>query len=160
LTEVNGKSGRQAYDETDDSMPLPGGCSMESIKSVLAACFLAVFAYSASASELSTQESADRGVTVAVTPLNVSASAEAWEFKVTLDTHSQKLTDDLTKSAVLLDGTGARIAAIGWLAGQAGGHHREGVLRFKALTAQPKSIELQIQRSGEPEPRSFRWQLN
>jgi hypothetical protein len=130
------------------------------IKSLFVTCVITAVAYSASASSLSTQESADRGVTVTVTPLNVSESAKAWEFKVTLDSHSQNLGDDLVKSAVLLSETGARVAATNWEGSPAGGHHREGVLRFKSLTPQPKSIELQILRSAEPEPRSFRWQLD
>jgi hypothetical protein len=129
-------------------------------KSLLVTGLIAAVAYSASAASLKTQESADRGVTVIVTPLNVSAGGAAWEFKVTLDSHSQSLDDDLVKSAVLVGETGTRSAATKWDGSPAGGHHREGVLRFKSVTPQPKSIELQILRSTEPEPRSFRWQLD
>jgi hypothetical protein len=130
------------------------------IKSLLVTGLIVAVAYSASASNLSTQESVAHGVTVVVTPLDVSAGAEAWEFKVTFDTHSKDLGDDLVKSAVLVDAAGARFAATNWEGAPPGGHHREGVLRFKSLTPQPKSIELQILRSAEPEARSFRWQLD
>ncbi|HEX8012304.1 MAG TPA: hypothetical protein VF814_15420 [Casimicrobiaceae bacterium] len=133
---------------------------MATAKLFLITFFISTIAWSANAAELRAQESAEYGVTVAVTPLNVAAGAKAWEFKVTLDTHSQDLSDDLTKSAVLLDGTGASYKAVDWEGSPAGGHHREGVLRFKPPTAQPKSIELRVERRGEPQPRSFRWELN
>ena len=109
--------------------------------------------------ELATQRNSDRGVTVAVTPQNVSADAKTWDFKIVLDTHSQDLSDDLTKSAVLLVGTGAELPPLAWEGAALGGHHREGILRFKPAAPHPAAIELRIMRSGEANPRSFRWQL-
>jgi hypothetical protein len=133
---------------------------MRSLKSAVAACLLAAAAaLPASAVELGTQKSSDRGVTVTVTPQDLSADAKIWDFKIVLDTHSQDLNDDLTKSAVLLDGTGAEHAPVAWDGAAPGGHHREGVLRFKTVAPQPAAIELRISRPGEPGPRSFRWQL-
>ena len=49
------------------------------------------------AAELSTQRSTQRGVTVLVIPRTVARDTQAWEFKIVLDTHSQDLSDDLTK---------------------------------------------------------------
>jgi len=134
---------------------------MRSLKSAVTACLLvAAVALSVAAAELAAQKNSDRGVTVAVTPQNLAANAATWDFKIVLDTHSQDLSDDLTKSAVLLDGTGAKYTPTGWDGAAPGGHHREGVLRFKPVSPQPQAIELQIMRIGETKPRSFRWQLN
>ena len=77
-----------------------------------------------------------------------------------LDTHSTDLSDDLTKSAVLVDGSGKRYMPVTWDGAGPGGHHREGVLRFKPISPRPQSLELQIARNGETAPRAFRWQLN
>ena len=74
-----------------------------------ASCFLP-----AAAVELATQESSQNGVTVAVTPRTLSSDAETWDFNIVLDTHSQDLSDDLAKSAVLLDGSGARYEPVAW----------------------------------------------
>lgn len=133
---------------------------MRSLKSALAALlFAAAAASTAAAAELTTQKSTDRGVTVAVTPQNLAADAKTWDFKIVLDTHSADLSDDLVKSALLLDGTGGKYAPIKWDGAAPGGHHREGVLRFKPLKPQPAAIELRLARPGEPDPRSFRWRL-
>lgn len=124
------------------------------------ACLLAAAAvFPVAAAELSSQKSSDRGVTIAVTPQNLVAGASTWDFKIVLDTHSGDLSDDLLKTAALLDGTGTRHAPVAWEGPGPGGHHREGTLRFNATTPRPQSVELQIQRPAESKPRSFRWQL-
>lgn len=132
---------------------------MRNLKHLLAA-FLLAAASPAQAAGLDTQKSADRGVTVVVTPQNLSGDARTWDFKIVLDTHSADLNDDLAKSAILLDGAGGQHAPLAWDGAPPGGHHREGVLRFKPMTPQPQSVELRITRPGEPKPRSFRWQLD
>ncbi|MBI4189012.1 MAG: hypothetical protein HY525_00565 [Betaproteobacteria bacterium] len=111
------------------------------------------------AAEPGVQRSCAGGVTVALTPQNLTTSAKSWDFKVVLDTHSGDLSDDLVKSSLLLDSAGKHYAPIAWDGAPPGGHHREGVLRFKPVFPQPQSIELQITRSGEAAPRTFRWQL-
>lgn len=113
----------------------------------------------AAAAELGARSSSAAGVTVKVTPKDVSPQAAAWEFAVVLDTHSQDLKDDLLKSAVLVDAKGGRQAPLAWQGAPPGGHHREGVLRFKGLGAQADALELQIRRPGESAPRVFRWKL-
>jgi len=111
------------------------------------------------ASHLATQSSSARSVTVKVTPQNVAGDAKTWRFAIVLDTHSAELNDDLVKSSLLLDSAGGRFTPVAWDGAPPGGHHREGVLRFKPVSPQPQSIELQITRAGEDAPRSFRWQL-
>jgi hypothetical protein len=112
------------------------------------------------AGELTAQRSSAGGVTVAVTPQNLVASAKSWDFKVVLDTHSGELNDDLVKTATLIDDKGGRHVPVKWEGAGPGGHHREGTLRFNAIAPRPESVELQIQRPGESKPRSFRWQVN
>lgn len=124
------------------------------------ACLLAAtIVFPAAAAELSAQKSSDRGVTVVVTPQNLSAGAKSWDFKIVLDTHIADLSDDFVKTAVLLDGTGGKYAPVAWDGAAPGGHHREGVLRFKPLAPQSQAVELRIQRPGEPKPRVFTWRL-
>lgn len=112
----------------------------------------------AGAAALKAQTSSARGVTIKVTPKNLFGGVATWEFTVALDTHSGSLSDDLMKTAQLLDGTGGRHAPLAWEGAPPGGHHRSGVLRFNPVLPLPQTIELRIDRPGEPEPRSFRWQ--
>lgn len=120
---------------------------------------IVILAAGALAAELATQKSSAGGVTVAVTPLSLAASVKSWDFKVVLDTHSQDLSDDLVKTAVLIDDKGGQYVPLRWEGAGPGGHHREGTLKFEAISPQPNAIEMQVRRPGEPKPRSFRWQL-
>jgi hypothetical protein len=126
---------------------------------MLASLFAVAAAFPAVSAELATQKNSERGVTVAVTPQDFSSNATIWEFKIVLDTHSGDLSDDLLKTAVLLDGTGTQHVPVAWEGAAPGGHHREGVLKFKQVSPTPATIELRITRPGEPQARSFRWQL-
>ncbi|MBK5104956.1 MAG: hypothetical protein JJE42_11970 [Burkholderiales bacterium] len=113
------------------------------------------------AADLALQSSEDGGVTIAVKPLEVSAKATIWSFQVTLSTHSQDLSDDLARTAFIVDRAGKRnLVPTAWEGDTPGGHHRKGVLSFKALTPLPKAIELRVQRAGEKAPRMFRWDLD
>lgn len=120
---------------------------------------VSLLAAGAFAAELAVQRSSASGVTVAVTPQSLAAGAKSWDFKVVLDTHSAELKDDLARSAVLVVDGGGSYTPTAWQGDPPGGHHREGTLKFNAISPQPKAIELQIQRPGEPKPRLFRWQL-
>lgn len=130
-----------------------------STRALLAALAFGVGASAAGAADLAPRSSYVEGVSVAVTPKDVAVGAANWEFSVALNTHSQNLSDDLVKTAVLIDSQGARHAPTGWEGSPPGGHHRSGILRFKGLGAQADAIELQIQRPNEAAPRSFRWKL-
>jgi hypothetical protein len=118
--------------------------------------FLLSAGTSAPAAELPARSSSQDGVTVKVQPRAVTA--QALEFQVTLDTHTQELKDDLTRTAVLV-ADGKQLAPAGWKGAPAGGHHRTGVLSFEPVAPAPKELELRIQRAGETSPRTFRWQL-
>ena len=126
---------------------------------LLLACAALVAPGAAAATELGPRTSSASGVTVKVTPKRIAPDASAWEFAVVLDTHSQDLGDDLLRNAALVDRQGARQAPLAWDGAAPGGHHREGVLRFKGQRALPEVIELQIRRPGESAPRVFRWKL-
>ena len=113
----------------------------------------------AAAAGWDTQKNSQSGVTVGVTPADLSAGAKTWDFKLILDTHSQDLNDDLMKTAVLLDPSANSHLPVAWEGAGPGAHHREGVLRFQPIVPRPASVELRIQRAGETMPRSFRWPL-
>ncbi len=105
---------------------------------------------------LAPQSSNAGGVSVAVTPLPVSADGRT-AFEITLDSHSSDLSEDLQKSAVLVTGDGKVHTPVAWKGAAPGGHHRKGVLTFAPIAPQPQSIELKLQRPGEAVPRIFRW---
>jgi hypothetical protein len=113
------------------------------------------------AADLASQSSEGGGVTIDVKPLDVAAGAAKWSFQVSLNTHSQDLSDDLARTAFIVNRAGKKNELpIGWEGDVPGGHHRKGVLSFKALTPLPAAIELRIQRAGEKAPRVFRWDLD
>lgn len=122
---------------------------------------LVIFGFTAgalAAGNLAPQSSSQSGVTVKVTPRSL-AGAE-WEFEVVFDTHSGDLKDDLLKAAVLIADGSAPSSPTGWQGDGPGGHHRQGVLRFKApAAAAPATVELRLNRAGESAPRVFRWRL-
>ncbi len=110
------------------------------------------------AAEIAPQISDQRGIKVSATLQTPTADAQIWNVEVTLETHTQALSDDLTKSATLVV-DGRQYPPLAWDGAPPGGHHRKGVLRFKAIAPQPNSIALQIRLSGEKSPRSFKWLL-
>jgi hypothetical protein len=100
----------------------------------------------------------ERGVKITVIANNLSEEAAAWDFEVTLETHTQPLNEDLALSSVLI-ANGKQYAPLGWAGAPPGGHHRKGLLRFQAITPRPRSVELQIRLTGDTAPRSFKWLL-
>lgn len=102
------------------------------------------------------QISNERGIKVTATPQKILGEAKTWDFQLVLETHTQDLSDDLAKSAVLI-ADGKQYLPLGWEGAPPGGHHRKGVLRFKAITPLPRSMELQISLAGDASPRSFKW---
>jgi len=97
-------------------------------------------------------------VTVAVTPINISSQSKEWKFDIVMDTHSVELDQDMTESAVLIDGQDKEYKPIGW-EGPSGGHHREGVLVFDPIEPMPKYIELKIKNIGGVTERLFKWNI-
>lgn len=125
------------------------------ISRVLAAVSAAALAVAAAASEaLPPKTSNHGGVTVKVAPRDVAGSV--WEFEVVMDTHTQPLTDDLARSAVLVT-TQGNVAPVSWSGDGPGAHHRKGVLSFKAPPESP-TIIIRLTRPGESQPRSFEWE--
>lgn len=104
------------------------------------------------------QISNERGIKATVILQHIPNEAKTWDFEVTLETHTQDLNDDLAKSSVLI-ADGKQYAPLGWEGVPPGGHHRKGVLHFKAIVPPPASVELQIRLTGDPAPRSFKWVL-
>ncbi|TAK88033.1 MAG: hypothetical protein EPO20_00945 [Betaproteobacteria bacterium] len=109
--------------------------------------------------QLGEQKSTEAGVTVSVTPQAIAAGAKTWNFDVALNTHSQDLSDDFSKTTVLVDDRGVEYRPVAWEGAGPGGHHRSGVLKFAAGKQAPQSLEMRMTRPGEAKPRSFRWQL-
>lgn len=109
--------------------------------------------------ELAAQKSKSGGVTLTVKPRDLSGDVSAWVFEIVLETHVQELSDDLTRTAVLVDSAGRQTTPTGWLGDAPGGHHRKGLLSFAPLSPQADAVELRIRRAGESAPRSFRWKL-
>ena len=97
-------------------------------------------------------------VSITVLPKIVSDTG-ALEFAVTLSTHSVELREDLTQASVLLDGNGREHMPISWNGDPAGGHHRDGVLKFNPIVPVPQSITLQIRNVGGVDERSFSWKI-
>lgn len=120
---------------------------------------LAVLISANALAQLAAQKDSANGVTVAVTPGNLAAGTKVWDFAIVFDTHSQDLSDDVVGGAALVDNQGNEFRPLGWEGAAPGGHHREGVLKFAAITPRPQAVELRIARPGEAKPRSFRWDL-
>ncbi len=104
------------------------------------------------------QTSDERSIRVTVVPQNIAAEAATWGFEVTMETHTRDLSDDLTQSSTLL-ANGQQYLPLRWEGAPPGGHHRKGILRFKAIAPRPRAMELQIRLGGDAAPRSFEWVL-
>ena len=104
------------------------------------------------------QISDKQNIKVTVTPQNIPKAEKNWDFEVTMESHTQALSDDLTKSAVLI-ADGQQYLPLAWEGAPPGGHHRKGLLRFKAIAPMHASMKLQIRLAGDAVPRSFEWVL-
>jgi len=70
-------------------------------------------------------------IIVEITPLNLDAPTDTFEFDVVLTTHSIDLSMDLATLSTLTTDTGVSVVATLWEA-PLGGHHVEGKLIFPA----------------------------
>jgi len=98
-------------------------------------------------------------VTVKVTPIEFGNNTNAWRFALVFDTHSGSLDDDVLAVAALADDRGNIYKPTAWEGSGPGGHHREGVLIFNAVSPLPLSAELKIQGVGGVPERSFKWNI-
>ncbi|MBI2086128.1 hypothetical protein HYT74_02185 [Candidatus Daviesbacteria bacterium] len=103
-------------------------------------------------SSLETKESNDGPVSVTVTP-------KGWDFDITLNTHSEELSEDLVAVSELVDDQGKSYKPVSWEGSPPGGHHRNGVLKFNPISPKPKSLELKIKNVAGVVERSFKWDL-
>jgi hypothetical protein len=101
------------------------------------------------------KSSSKSGVTVKVTPKSLGSAG--WEFTIALDSHRQRLNDDLQATTVLVV-DGKEIKPTEWQGGKSTKRHREGVLAFPSPAVTATVMELRIQRTGESAPRVFRWE--
>jgi len=123
------------------------------------AFMLGLVVAAAAGAQLKEEKSTEGGVTVSVTPQAIAAGAKTWNFDVALNTHSQDLSDDFSKTTVLVDERGVEYRPLAWEGAGPGGHHRSGVLKFAAGEQVPEALEMRMSRPGEAKPRSFRWRL-
>lgn len=105
------------------------------------------------------QTSRSGEVEAAVTPGQIRADSESWDFQVVLDTHTIELSEDLQQAAVLADDTGREFKPTAYEGDPPGGHHRTGILKFEPVTPLPKSVTLKLRGVGGIGERSFSWML-
>lgn len=137
---------------------------MKSIKGILIGAIITALAFvgyrlSSTTPENSTEAfttmmSNEDAVEVSVTPV---FTKDSWDFEVQLDTHSVELAYDLQEVATLVDDNGNVYKPLAWEGDPPGGHHLGGVLKFKPIVSQTKSITLNINLDGKE--RSFAWTL-
>lgn len=117
------------------------------------------FAASAQTQAFPSRENGEGGVMVTVTPLMLSKTADVWRFEVRLTTHVAPLTQDMAAVAMLSDGDGRHEQPSAWTGDGPGGHHRKGILVFKAIIPAPGAVTLHIRQVGGVPDRSFTWSL-
>lgn len=110
-----------------------------------------------SSSGLEAQTREGGGVSVTATPQSLG-EGEPWSFKVVFDTHTVELSQDPAQISVLI-ADGKEYAPLAWEGDPSGGHHREGALKFPAVSPRPKNAELTIKEVGGAD-RSFSWTLD
>ncbi len=110
-------------------------------------------------SSLEVKTSDEGEVKIAVQPENIAENGSEWDFRIVMDTHFVELIDDLVKMSMLTGDSGAKYPPIGWEGDPPGGHHRGGILKFKAVAPLPSSITLAIKDVGSIAERKFIWQV-
>jgi hypothetical protein len=103
-----------------------------------------------------TQKTVVQGVTVAVTPGNLSENSQAWDFAVAFDGRGKRLDDAVLENFELL-ADGRRVKPLHWEGEQAKVGHRAGVLTFAPIQPRPKELQLQLVRPNERQPRVYRF---
>lgn len=131
-------------------------------KQILIGLFFAapalIVADNTQAIELAPQMSNENGVKLTASLENTSGDKKTWDFSLALETHVHALSENLEQVSVLV-ADGRQYQPLAWEGSPPGGHHRKGILRFKAVAPLPGAVELRIQLSGEAAPRRFNWRL-
>ena len=105
------------------------------------------------------ERTSDEGGVQIKVELQSLSLGSSWDFKITLDTHSVALDQDLLKIAKLVVDGKDTYSPTNWEGSPVGGHHRSGVLSFPVVSDSPQTIELQIFDIGGIEKRLFQWEL-
>ena len=108
--------------------------------------------------EFGTLSNSDGNVTVDAQLLDFQIG-QPLVFEVAMNTHSVDLIDDMIKVSILRDDAGKAYRPTAWEGAEPGGHHREGKLKFAAMTTKPKYVELVIRDVAKVPERAFRWEL-
>lgn len=98
-------------------------------------------------------------VAITITPLEFGKDATRWRFMVVFDTHSGSLDQDPMSVVSLADDRGNAYTPTVWEGPGPGGHHREGVLVFDAISPAPAYVELKIKDVGGVPERIFKWNV-
>ncbi len=106
-----------------------------------------------------TQTDNQSPVVIKITPVELGKDAEVWRFRIVFDTHSGDLDDDLLSMVSLIGDDGSVYKPTAWEGSEPGGHHREGVLVFKAIQPAPVFIELKVTNVGGILERLFKWKI-
>ncbi len=107
-----------------------------------------------------TQENNDSGISIFITPKDLSLKAAAWDFNVTMSNHMYDLgTYDLSKLAVLTDDKGNTYKPLAWTPDAKEGHHIGGLLRFARGESTSRDVVLKISGIGSSDERVFRWSI-
>ena len=83
----------------------------------------------------------------------------AFEFEVSLETHSVELDNDLVRDISLVDASGQTRKPISWDGSPPGGHHRKGIIKFSPESLSEGNISLEIRNIGPVAERRFNWSL-
>lgn len=97
-------------------------------------------------------------VTVTVTPLALKPGAPL-EFDIAMNTHSVDLSYDMLKAVALRDDQGREYTPTAWDGPGAGGHHREGKIKFAPLSSNSKGLVLLVKNVAGVAERVYRWEL-
>lgn len=97
-------------------------------------------------------------VRVDVRPVQLVPGKSA-RFEVRMNTHSEKLSQDMLAVSTLKDNKGREYQATNWIGSPPGGHHLRGVLEFPELDGSPESITLVIRLIADGSDRTFKWSV-
>lgn len=114
----------------------------------------------AQSAPLPAKENNQGTVMVSVTPQDLSKTAKTWRFAVRFNTHVTPISQDMLKVASLSNGKGAGEPPTAWNGDPPGGHHRRGVLVFKAIEPMPAALTLHIREVGGVADRIFSWKIS
>lgn len=98
-------------------------------------------------------------MTIKITPIELGGNSKMFKFSVVLDAHSGNLDQDIVRIAYIVDTKGGMYQPNAWEGSVPGGHHREGVLVFNAISPVPEYIELRMKVAEDAPERVFKWNL-